>query len=70
MKFTATKTKLDSAPFTYAVPADSANDDADRSGYIATSAYYMAEARGFMPGHELDDWLKAEAEVKSHGEKS
>lgn len=29
---------------------------------IAESAYYMAEARGFSPGYELDDWLAAEAE--------
>ena len=28
---------------------------------IAESAYYKAEARGFSPGHELDDWLAAEA---------
>ncbi|CAE6723912.1 DUF2934 domain-containing protein [Candidatus Nitrotoga fabula] len=28
---------------------------------IAESAYYMAEARGFLPGHELDDWLAAES---------
>lgn len=34
----------------------------DRLEYIATSAYYRAEARGFMPGEELDDWLAAEAE--------
>ena len=29
---------------------------------IATAAYYKAEARGFEPGHELNDWLQAEAE--------
>ncbi|HMD73472.1 MAG TPA: DUF2934 domain-containing protein [Steroidobacteraceae bacterium] len=27
---------------------------------IATEAYYLAERRGFAPGHELDDWLEAE----------
>lgn len=27
---------------------------------IAECAYYRAEARGFAPGHELDDWLEAE----------
>lgn len=31
---------------------------------IRESAYYKAEARGFMPGVELQDWLEAEAEVK------
>lgn len=29
----------------------------------AECAYYKAEARGFEPGHEMDDWLTAEAEV-------
>jgi hypothetical protein len=27
-------------------------------------AYSLAEKRGFVPGHELDDWLTAEAEVR------
>jgi hypothetical protein len=30
---------------------------------IATAAYYKAEARGFEPGHEVEDWLAAEAEL-------
>lgn len=34
----------------------------DRSGWIAQGAYLKAEARGFQPGHELEDWLAAEAE--------
>ena len=29
---------------------------------IAFTAYLKAEARGFEPGHELEDWLAAEAE--------
>lgn len=32
------------------------------SEQIAFNAYLKAEARGFEPGHELDDWLAAEAE--------
>ena len=32
---------------------------------IAVSAYYRAERRGFAPGHELEDWLAAEAEITS-----
>jgi hypothetical protein len=31
---------------------------------IAVTAYYKAQARGFQPGHELEDWLTAEAEEK------
>ncbi len=30
---------------------------------IAEAAYFRAEARGFAPGHEMEDWLAAEAEV-------
>lgn len=30
---------------------------------IAVRAYCKAEARGFEPGHEMEDWLAAEAEV-------
>ena len=32
---------------------------------IAVEAYYLAEARGFAPGAELDDWLTAEAQVEA-----
>ena len=30
---------------------------------VAVAAYFKAEARGFEPGHELEDWLAAEREV-------
>jgi hypothetical protein len=30
---------------------------------IAECAYFKAEARGFEPGHEIEDWLAAEAET-------
>lgn len=30
---------------------------------IAIAAYFKAEARGFEPGHELEDWLAAEKEM-------
>ena len=30
---------------------------------IAEAAYYLAERRGFEPGHEIDDWLEAQAQV-------
>lgn len=38
-------------------------DPARQRALIAEAAYYRAERRGFSPGHELDDWLQAEAEV-------
>jgi hypothetical protein len=31
---------------------------------IAESAYYLAERRGFVAGHSLDDWLEAEQQVR------
>lgn len=37
----------------------------DRLQRIATIAYYKAEARGFAPGLEMDDWLQAEAEAEA-----
>lgn len=36
---------------------------ADRHRLIALAAYFRAEARGFVPGHELEDWLAAEREI-------
>ncbi len=37
-------------------------DEMDRLDRIATAAYYKAEARGFTPGLDMEDWLEAEAE--------
>jgi hypothetical protein len=34
-----------------------------RHEMIATAAYYIAEQRGFEPGHEVDDWYAATAAV-------
>ncbi len=30
---------------------------------IALAAYYRAQARGFAPGHDVEDWLAAEQDV-------
>jgi len=30
---------------------------------IAMAAYFKAEQRNFEPGHEIEDWLEAEAEI-------
>jgi hypothetical protein len=37
--------------------------DAGFLSEVATLAYSFAEARDFAPGHELDDWLRAEAQL-------
>lgn len=39
------------------------SDPARRYAMIAEAAYYRAQQRGFAPGHELEDWLEAEAEL-------
>jgi hypothetical protein len=36
----------------------------DMDGMIATAAYYLAERRNFAPGHELEDWLAAEQQIR------
>jgi hypothetical protein len=41
-----------------------------RRELVAVTAYYVAESRGFEPGHEYEDWIAAEALVKElHGGK-
>nr|WP_298726702.1 DUF2934 domain-containing protein [uncultured Steroidobacter sp.] len=35
----------------------------ERHDMVATAAYFRAQKRGFEPGHELEDWIAAEAEV-------
>ncbi|HLF12916.1 MAG TPA: DUF2934 domain-containing protein [Gammaproteobacteria bacterium] len=35
----------------------------DFGAMLAERAYFKAEQRGFVPGHELEDWLAAEREV-------
>jgi hypothetical protein len=32
---------------------------------VAERAYYKAEARGYEPGHEIQDWIDAEAEIEA-----
>jgi hypothetical protein len=34
-----------------------------RQAMITEAAYFMAEKRGFVAGHEMDDWLEAEKEI-------
>jgi DUF2934 family protein len=45
------------------VAAEAKDRTADHQARIALTAYFIAEKRGFEPGHELDDWLAAEAAV-------
>lgn len=34
-----------------------------RHALIAEAAYLRSERRGFAPGHEVEDWVAAEAEI-------
>ena len=43
--------------------AGAADAIADRTHMVAEAAYYKAAQRGFAPGHELADWLAAEADI-------
>ena len=48
------------APKNNARPAEA---PANRELMIAEAAYMLAELRQFDPGHELEDWLAAEAMI-------
>jgi hypothetical protein len=37
----------------------------ERRSLIETAAYLRAERRNFQAGHELEDWVAAEAEVNN-----
>lgn len=37
-----------------------------RHEMIATAAYFIAEQRGFVRGHEQQDWYQAEAAIDEH----
>lgn len=45
------------------LPPEPPETSPHRQAMIAEAAFFMARARGFEPGHELDDWLAAEREV-------
>ena len=45
------------------VAAEARDRTVDHQAKIALAAYFIAEKRGFEPGHELDDWFAAEAEL-------
>jgi hypothetical protein len=46
------------------------DDLAERDRRIRLAAYCRYQARGCEPGHELDDWLAAEAEINGGGQSS
>ena len=58
---TATKTTARPQSFSGNARADISPDELRK--LISEAAYYRAKQRGFAPGHELEDWIQAEAEV-------
>jgi hypothetical protein len=49
---------------TQTLPVNPTQDDAEaRRRRTAIAAFYRAEARGFAPGREVEDWLEAEREI-------
>ena len=38
-------------------------DLADHQELVSKAAYFIAEHRKFAPGHEMSDWLAAEADI-------
>lgn len=59
---TPRKSSMDPSPFSR---SQSAEESPDRHDRIARAAYRRAQARGFEPGHDLEDWLEAEREIDS-----
>jgi hypothetical protein len=47
-------------------PATTADANEPRHEAIACAAYFRAQARGFAPGCELEDWLAAEQQIGAH----
>jgi len=44
------------------IPEEEAMEEQARL-MIEEAAYYLAEKRGFTPGHELEDWLQAKEQI-------
>ena len=62
----AAKAMRTDSPLTSTTRAKAAQKPAsiDHQAAVREAAYARFEARGCEPGHELDDWLQAEAMVR------
>ena len=59
-----TSPEVESAAPAASIEADGDDAVADaRHRAIARAAYFLAEARSFAPGCELEDWLAAERQI-------
>jgi len=59
----ATSTQVSGSTASRMTTARAQHAPADRYASIAQAAYFRSQLRGFKPGHEMEDWLAAEAEV-------
>jgi len=50
-------------PQVSAPPETAASDTEKREALVRIAAYSFYERRGYVSGHELEDWLQAEMEV-------
>ena len=60
-KSTAKPTSFGVGPANNSARADVSPDELRK--LISEAAYFRAKQRGFAPGHEVEDWIQAEAEV-------
>jgi hypothetical protein len=63
MKTSRVKNTAANSPAATSMHEQASSPSASSTDHVATAAYFKAEARGFEPGHELEDWLAAEREV-------
>jgi hypothetical protein len=59
----AKRTQLTASEPSGAAAAVATATTEDVQQHIRERAYQLFEARGREPGHELEDWLRAEAEI-------
>ena len=66
-KTTQKASKQSRSPSTKSVKPDIADltqiSPMHRQQMIQEAAYYLAERRGFISGHEMEDWLTAESTI-------
>jgi len=62
-KLAAAPAAKPATPSAVKAEAKAAIDAAERQRMIAEAAYYLAEKRGFAPGHHDEDWAEAERQI-------
>jgi len=63
IKPTASSVKKDNGPVASVATLDMGQQDGPRDELIRQTAYFLYESRSYQSGHDLDDWLQAEAQI-------